>query len=222
MPATWADSFVDSCVVPCRLLRGALPTPAWCPADSVANRRSSDRAVRDPRHAYREWLGRRVPAPVSWVGGRQGARRCGAGDLAGSEGVPRRHEDRRSAVQCSEAAPAGARGRAMSALAVTAERSADRARHVHRRGRSGRCALLRRPIESSTPPSDLVRPPGFEPGTCGLRVRCSAVELEARMPGTYGSSPGDAGGVPERPGTEGGRRGSNPRPPGSQPGALTN
>ena len=26
----------------------------------------------------------------------------------------------------------------------------------------------------------VVRPPGFEPGTCGLRVRCSAVELEAR------------------------------------------
>ncbi len=25
----------------------------------------------------------------------------------------------------------------------------------------------------------VVRPPGFEPGTCGLRVRCSAVELEA-------------------------------------------
>ena len=26
----------------------------------------------------------------------------------------------------------------------------------------------------------VVRPPGFEPGTCGLRVRCSAIELEAR------------------------------------------
>ena len=26
----------------------------------------------------------------------------------------------------------------------------------------------------------LVRPSGFEPETCGLRVRCSAVELEAR------------------------------------------
>ena len=25
-----------------------------------------------------------------------------------------------------------------------------------------------------------VRPSGFEPETCGLRVRCSAVELEAR------------------------------------------
>ena len=25
----------------------------------------------------------------------------------------------------------------------------------------------------------LVRPVGFEPTTCGLRVRCSAVELEA-------------------------------------------
>jgi hypothetical protein len=30
------------------------------------------------------------------------------------------------------------------------------------------------------PPGWLVRPPGFEPGTCGLRVRCSAIELEAR------------------------------------------
>ena len=27
--------------------------------------------------------------------------------------------------------------------------------------------------------SGLVRPLGFEPRTCGLRVRCSAVELEA-------------------------------------------
>src|SRR3954447_11734193 len=29
----------------------------------------------------------------------------------------------------------------------------------------------------------LVRPLGFEPRTCGLRVRCSAVELEAHRPG---------------------------------------
>ena len=28
--------------------------------------------------------------------------------------------------------------------------------------------------------ADSVRPSGFEPETCGLRVRCSAVELEAR------------------------------------------
>ena len=28
--------------------------------------------------------------------------------------------------------------------------------------------------------ADLVGPLGFEPRTCGLRVRCSAVELEAR------------------------------------------
>ena len=28
--------------------------------------------------------------------------------------------------------------------------------------------------------TSLVRPSGFEPETCGLRVRCSAVELEAR------------------------------------------
>ena len=41
------------------------------------------------------------------------------------------------------------------------------------RGSSGGVAL--RPTTSA----DLVRPPGFEPGTCGLRVRCSAVELEA-------------------------------------------
>jgi hypothetical protein len=26
----------------------------------------------------------------------------------------------------------------------------------------------------------VVRPLGFEPRTCGLRVRCSAIELEAR------------------------------------------
>ena len=32
---------------------------------------------------------------------------------------------------------------------------------------------------SSILTSQNVRPPGFEPGTCGLRVRCSAVELEA-------------------------------------------
>src|ERR1700712_2516346 len=29
--------------------------------------------------------------------------------------------------------------------------------------------------------SFVVRPLGFEPRTCGLRVRCSAVELEARL-----------------------------------------
>ena len=28
--------------------------------------------------------------------------------------------------------------------------------------------------------SFVVRPLGFEPRTCGLRVRCSAIELEAR------------------------------------------
>ena len=28
--------------------------------------------------------------------------------------------------------------------------------------------------------SEVVRPLGFEPRTCGLRVRCSAIELEAR------------------------------------------
>src|SRR5437763_17000421 len=30
---------------------------------------------------------------------------------------------------------------------------------------------------------EVVRPLGFEPRTCGLRVRCSAVELEAHRPG---------------------------------------
>jgi hypothetical protein len=40
------------------------------------------------------------------------------------------------------------------------------------------------PPESEEPPDSdgplkLVRPVGFEPTTCGLRVRCSAVELEA-------------------------------------------
>ena len=29
-------------------------------------------------------------------------------------------------------------------------------------------------------PVHVVRPGGFEPPTCGLRVRCSAVELEAQ------------------------------------------
>ena len=34
----------------------------------------------------------------------------------------------------------------------------------------------------------LVRPLGFEPRTCGLRVRCSAVELEARGRGSVGAT----------------------------------
>ena len=66
-----------------------------------------------------------------------------------------------------------------------------------------------------------VRPLGFEPRTCGLRVRCSAVELEARGTAIYGSSPGGTGEKHVSGGLQGGRRGSNPRPPGSQPGALT-
>src|SRR2546423_12700980 len=55
----------------------------------------------------------------------------------------------------------------------------------------------------------MVRPLGFEPRTCGLRVRCSAIELEARQP-NEASRPcwGDRGDL-------------NPRPPGPQPGALT-
>jgi hypothetical protein len=39
-----------------------------------------------------------------------------------------------------------------------------------------------------------VRPPGFEPGTCGLRVRCSAIELEARRR-SVGHLPGGSGRV---------------------------
>jgi hypothetical protein len=38
----------------------------------------------------------------------------------------------------------------------------------------------RRPLDLALAWTYVVRPPGFEPGTCGLRVRCSAVELEAR------------------------------------------
>jgi hypothetical protein len=37
------------------------------------------------------------------------------------------------------------------------------------------------PVSGGKPQVTGVRPPGFEPGTCGLRVRCSAVELEARL-----------------------------------------
>ena len=76
----------------------------------------------------------------------------------------------------------------------------------------------RRPLTCS----ELVRPLGFEPRTCGLRVRCSAIELEAPAGETYGSSPRDTDESSASLGTEGDRRGSNPRPPGSQPGALTN
>ncbi len=47
----------------------------------------------------------------------------------------------------------------------------------------------RRPVAELR--SDLVRPPGFEPGTCGLRVRCSAVELEA--PAHNRTAPGRSG-----------------------------
>src|SRR5690606_22418763 len=34
----------------------------------------------------------------------------------------------------------------------------------------------------------VVTPPGFEPGTCGLKVRCSAVELEGRAHAVRGQS----------------------------------
>ncbi len=81
-------------------------------------------------------------------------------------------------------------------------------------GRSGR--TLRWADQARCPPSltstFAVRPLGFEPRTCGLRVRCSAIELEAlvrreklaRLPPLWG----DRGDL-------------NPRPPGPQPGALT-
>ena len=64
---------------------------------------------------------------------------------------------------------------------VTAHDREDRAR--------ARTQRARRPtyVESGTAETDSdqavsrdqVRPSGFEPETCGLRVRCSAVELEA-------------------------------------------
>ena len=75
----------------------------------------------------------------------------------------------------------------------------------------GRCCALHRSRSS-------VRPLGFEPRTCGLRVRCSAVELEARV--LKASSVAGMCGGPEFLGREGDRRGSNPRPPGPHPGAL--
>ena len=43
---------------------------------------------------------------------------------------------------------------------------------------------------------DLVRPLGFEPRTFGLRVRCSAIELEARATTIYDSSTGRTGAGP--------------------------
>ncbi len=64
----------------------------------------------------------------------------------------------------------------------------------------------------------LVRPLGFEPRTCGLRVRCSAVELEAQGPQT--SRAPSRGRASVIGAVEGDRRGSNPRPPGPHPGAL--
>ena len=51
------------------------------------------------------------------------------------------------------------------------------------RDQVARWRCLGGPIKEATLPfswSFAVRPLGFEPRTCGLRVRCSAVELEAR------------------------------------------
>jgi hypothetical protein len=75
-----------------------------------------------------------------------------------------------------------------------------------------------------------VRPLGFEPRTCGLRVRCSAIELEAlgtaelttavlRSRSLQRRRPPASRGRPPPP--WGGRGDLNPRPPGPQPGALT-
>ena len=60
----------------------------------------------------------------------------------------------------------------------------------------------------------------FELTTCGLTVRCSAVELEARRPGRVAA---DTDAARQPPGTSvwGDRGDLNPRPPGPQPGALT-
>ena len=51
------------------------------------------------------------------------------------------------------------------------------------------------PGGDATPPltwAFVVRPLGFEPRTCGLRVRCSAIELEAQLPGLHTARPGKA------------------------------
>ncbi len=78
-----------------------------------------------------------------------------------------------------------------------------------------------------------VRPSGFEPETCGLRVRCSAVELEARgesmARALSGRRRAEVDGGPQRCSSMafdwkkfwGDRGDLNPRPPGPQPGALT-
>jgi hypothetical protein len=51
---------------------------------------------------------------------------------------------------------------------------------VHRGNAIPAAVLIREQALSCRPcRAPVVRPPGFEPGTCGLRVRCSAVELEA-------------------------------------------
>jgi len=59
---------------------------------------------------------------------------------------------------------------------VPKSESADEPSHPiasNRGNRNGKCS---RKLPSTSP---TVRPSGFEPETCGLRVRCSAVELEA-------------------------------------------
>ena len=60
-----------------------------------------------------------------------------------------------------------------------ARRSAHRTRIHPSRCPANRSGSPRRPAQTLV--ERLVRPLGFEPRTCGLRVRCSAIELEARV-----------------------------------------
>lgn len=46
--------------------------------------------------------------------------------------------------------------------------------------RKERCVHAR--ASQQSPANVLVTPPGLEPGTNGLKVRCSAIELEGRAP----------------------------------------
>ena len=100
-------------------------------------------------------------------------------------------------------APKGtARGGRCHASAITASRITRTASHVSRQPLPICHAILSRVRRAHTPASCactcivrpascalhrapcLVRPLGFEPRTCGLRVRCSAVELEAQRRST--------------------------------------
>src|SRR4029079_2998465 len=71
---------------------------------------------------------------------------------------------------------------------------------------------------------DLVLPLGFEPRTNGLRVHCSAIELEKRSTAGYRANRASARSDRRRRVIAllrwGGQGDLNPQPPGSQPGAL--